>query len=89
LVEKGVTVVEIVAGHEMVKRNDVSVKMDARVVEEARIAAAFKKMSLAEYLSESLRSIVARDIEEGYKRRAGAHPETRRGKKGHGETEAR
>jgi hypothetical protein len=53
----------------MTKRNDVSVKMDAEVVNDARIAASYSGMSLAEYLSETLRPIVERDIEEGHKRR--------------------
>ncbi len=61
----------------MTKRNDVSVKMDAAVVDDARIAASFKGMSLAEYLSETLRPIVARDIDEGYALR-------KRGAKGKG-----
>jgi hypothetical protein len=54
----------------MVRRNDVSVKMDAKVVEDCRIAAAFKGMSLAEYLSETMRAAAKRDIDEGYARRA-------------------
>lgn len=58
----------------MAKRNDVSVKVDATVVNEARIAAAFKGQTLAEYLSETLRPIVARDIEEGYAQRKGDQP---------------
>jgi hypothetical protein len=53
----------------MTKRNDVSVKVDAGVVDDARIAASFCGMSLAEYLSERLRPIVARDIDEGYAKR--------------------
>lgn len=54
----------------MAKRNDVSVKMDADVVEECRIASAFCGMALAEYLSERMRAVAKKDIDEGYARRA-------------------
>jgi cation transport regulator ChaC len=53
----------------MAKRNDVSVKMDAKVVEDCRLAATYKGMSLAEYLSETMRAIANRDIEEEHARR--------------------
>jgi hypothetical protein len=53
----------------MTKRNDVSVKMDAEVADECRIAAAHKGMTLAEYLSESMRVVSARDIDEALARR--------------------
>jgi hypothetical protein len=56
----------------MTKRNDVSVKMDAQVVEDCRIAASFRKMTLAEYLSETMREAAKRDIDEGYAQRAAA-----------------
>lgn len=52
------------------KRNDSPVKIDTVVLIEARIAAAYKGLSLAEYLSETLRPIVARDIEEQHAQRA-------------------
>jgi hypothetical protein len=55
---------------EMAKRNDVSVKMDAKVVEDCRIAAAFRGVSLAEYLSDAMKAVAKRDIDEGYARRA-------------------
>lgn len=61
----------------MVKRNDQSVKMDVQVIEDCRIAAAFKGMSLAEYLSETMRAIARRDIDEGYARRAAGKPDPR------------
>lgn len=48
------------------KRNDIPVKIDAVVVADARIAASYKGLSLAEYVSEVLRPIVLRDIEEGH-----------------------
>jgi predicted DNA binding CopG/RHH family protein len=48
----------------MAKRNDVPVKVDSEVIRVAKIAAAYKGLSLAEYLSETLRPIVARDVEQ-------------------------
>jgi hypothetical protein len=54
----------------MVRRNDVSVKMDAEVVEECRIAAAFRGLSIAEYISETMRVAARRDIDDGYARRS-------------------
>ena len=64
-----------VADRPMVRRNDVSVKMDADVIADCRIAAAFKGLSLAEYLSETMRAVAKKDIEEGYTRRQkGDHP---------------
>jgi len=54
------------------KRNDVSTKIDADVLADARVAASFKGMNLAEYISETLRPIVQADIEDGYRRRMGA-----------------
>lgn len=48
----------------MSKRNDVPVKVDSEVIRVAKIAAAYKGLSLAEYLSETLRSIVLRDVEQ-------------------------
>jgi predicted DNA binding CopG/RHH family protein len=47
-----------------VKRNDVPVKVDSHVIARARIAASAKGLSLAEYVSETLRPIVERDIAE-------------------------
>jgi hypothetical protein len=52
-----------VAGGPMTKRNDVPVKVDAEVIRIAKIAAAYKDMSLAEYISERLRPLVAEDVE--------------------------
>ena len=44
------------------KRNDVPVKIDAEVVRIARIVAAYDEQTLAEYLSERLRPLVAADL---------------------------
>jgi hypothetical protein len=46
----------------MTKRNDVPVKIDAEVIRVAKIAAAYRELSLAEYLSERLRPLVADDV---------------------------
>ena len=63
----------------MTKRNDVSVKVDADVVEACRLAATYQGKSLAEYLSETLKPIAERDIEEGHARRK-APPKSKGGK---------
>jgi predicted HicB family RNase H-like nuclease len=44
------------------KRNDVPVKVDEEVVRLARIVAAYRGESLAEYMSETLRPIVQRHL---------------------------
>lgn len=67
---------------QMVKRNDQSVKMDVQVIEDCRIAAAFKGISLAEYLSETMRVVARRDIDEGYARRAAEGKNPPKPKKG-------
>ena len=56
----------------MAKRNDVPVKVDADVIRTAKIAAAYKGLSLAEYLSETLRPIVSRDVEHEHAKVAAA-----------------
>jgi hypothetical protein len=45
-------------------RNDVAVKLDAQVVKEAKMVAAARDTTLAEYLSELLRPIVHKHLEE-------------------------
>ena len=52
----------------MTKRNDVPVKRDAEVVRVAKIAAAYREQSLAEYLSERMRDIAAQDVEQEHTR---------------------
>jgi hypothetical protein len=61
----------------MTKRNDVSVKMDAEVVSEAKMVAASRNISLAEYLSELVRSLVHSDLEHEYARRSIKAPKGR------------
>lgn len=48
--------------HQMVRRNDVAVKVDADLVRKAKIVAAFKDVSLAEWISEALRPIVEQEL---------------------------
>lgn len=55
---------QAVADRTMTKRNDVPVKIDAEVIRVAKIAAAYKDMSLAHYLSERLRPLVSQDVEQ-------------------------
>ncbi len=45
------------------KRNDVPVKVDAEVIRQARIVAAYEEIPLAELLSELLRPIVQKRLE--------------------------
>jgi hypothetical protein len=45
-------------------RDDVVVKIDRGIVAKARFVAENRKIPLAEYLSEALRSIVARDFDK-------------------------
>jgi hypothetical protein len=54
------------ADRPMTKRNDVPVKIDAEVIRVAKIAAAYRELSLAEYLSERLRPIVAEDVQRSH-----------------------
>ena len=46
----------------MVRRNDVSVKLDADVVRKAKIVAAIKDMTIAQYLSDILAEKVEQDL---------------------------
>jgi len=47
----------------MTRRNDVAVKLDADVTREAKMVAASRDQTLAEYLSELLRPLVRRDLQ--------------------------
>ena len=66
----------------MVRRKDVPVKIDAEVVRQAKIVAAYKDTSLAEYMSELLRPIVERDLREYSRRSLGEDHDPRRPKGG-------
>jgi hypothetical protein len=52
------------AEHTMVRRDDATAKLDADLVRKAKIVAAYRDVSLAEYLSEALRPIVESDHRE-------------------------
>lgn len=58
------------ADHPMAKRDVASVKIDADVIRDAKIAAAFENKTLTDYLSEILRPRVSHDIEKGYTKRS-------------------
>jgi hypothetical protein len=45
------------------RRIDTSVKIDAGIAYQAKIVAAYRDQTLAEYLSETLRPIVERDLQ--------------------------
>ncbi len=68
----------------MVRRNDTAVKIGAEVVAEAKIVAACREMSLAEYLTEILRPVVSRDLRAELSRRleGGPSPKPRKPKGG-------
>jgi uncharacterized protein (DUF1778 family) len=57
---------------QVARRNDVSVKMDADVVDECRTAASIRKQSLAEFISEEMREAAKRVIDEFARERSQA-----------------
>lgn len=59
---------------EPVRRNDVPARIDANVLEDVRLIATLRKISIAEYLSEVVGPIVKRDIEEALAKRAQSGP---------------
>lgn len=63
--------------HPMAKRNDVTVKVDTEAVRIAKIAASFKDVSLAEYISTLILTHAPGDIDRG-------HSELSKGSKGKG-----
>jgi hypothetical protein len=65
----------------MAKRNDTTVKVDAEAVRIAKIAASFKDMSLAEYVSSLIVEHAPRDIDEGHSRLKGEKAPKGRGTK--------
>jgi hypothetical protein len=64
----------------MARRSDVAVKIDTEVVRQAKVVAAFRGLSLAEYLSETLRPAVSRDYREESRKAAGEDEPTRHSK---------
>jgi hypothetical protein len=64
------------------KRDDESVKIDRTVLQQAKIVAAYLGITVAEYLSDRLRPLVAEDHGEQMHKFEGAAPPPRRGRKG-------
>lgn len=57
----------VTAGRPMAtKRNDVTVKLDAGVVRKAKAVASLLDLTLAEYLSDLIRPLVDRDLDQQY-----------------------
>jgi hypothetical protein len=63
-------------------RNDVTVKMDAEVVRKAKIVAAYRNQSMAEFLSVELGTIIDRLLEEAHAREVSGPRATKKGKGG-------
>lgn len=51
------------------KREDVSIKVDIKVYQDAKAAASMLGVGISEYISESLRKVVDRDLLEQLKKR--------------------
>lgn len=45
------------------KRNDRAVKVEAEIIRQAQTICSYREVTLAEYLSDILRSVVAKDFE--------------------------
>lgn len=71
---------QTVSGTKMAKRTgssdriDTAVKLDADVVRKAKIVAAYRGQTLADYLSESLGSFVDRDLETEHAKETSSKP---------------
>ena len=61
---------------EMARRDDTAVKIDSKVAQKAKVIAASKDMSLAEYLTILLEPLVERDLRE-FARKALDEPKPR------------
>ena len=62
----------IAENHMATKRIDVTVKLDAAVVRDAKAVASFRDVTLAAYLSEMIRPLVDRDLDEEFAKRGKA-----------------
>lgn len=69
------------------KRDDVPVRVDASVVRDARLVAAHRDVTLAEYVSDALREIVARDLREVEQDLAARHAKAPKPKRGGGQSQ--
>lgn len=56
------------------ERRTMPVRIELEALEAAKIAAAFKGISVVQYISRVLKEAADRDIEEGYRARAGGSP---------------
>jgi hypothetical protein len=56
-------------GELSVARNDVNVKIDSEVIKDAKMVAAARDITMAEYLSELLRPLVQRDLDQVFEER--------------------
>jgi hypothetical protein len=73
------------AGRPKSHSDNVAVKMDRQVIHDAKIVAAHKAISLAEYLSEMCRPIVGRDLKEYSRLALGSEEKVRKPPKSKGE----
>lgn len=64
----------VVAEQVVARRNDTAVKVDAEIARKAKIVAAYRDVSLAEYLSKALKDIVDADLKEEQDKERGGHP---------------
>lgn len=66
----------------MGKRNDVPVKMDTEVVRVCKVVAAYRGLTLAEYLSETMRIASQKDLAEETEKELGRaiKPQIKKGK---------
>ena len=64
------------------ERVDTAVKLDAEVVRKAKIVAAYRGQTLADYLSESLGSFVDRDMETEHSKETSARAKAPKNKRG-------
>lgn len=55
------------------KRNDTATKIDAEIIRKAKTIAAYKEISVAEYLSNFLKPIIDREFEK-FRHDLGDHP---------------
>jgi hypothetical protein len=54
--------------NDVVRRNDVGVKIDAEVASMCKIVAEYKKIPVSQYMSEVLRPVAERDLEQHSKK---------------------
>jgi hypothetical protein len=62
------------------KRNDVPARIDADVLEDVRLIATFRKISISEYLSDVVRPVAKRDLEAELARRSHSMAEEKKRK---------